>query len=205
MDKLLNFFKNHRIITTLLMMLFISIVLFIALNIWLRSYTRHDNLTMLPSVKYLTVEEAADVFARHNLKYEIIDSVYNDRATPGMIVEQVPAADTKVKEERTIYLTINAYSPKSSKIPTIINTSVRQAEAQLKSVGFKNFEIKYVPSPYKGLVLDVKIDGQSVSEDAKIPTTSHLTIIVGEGEGEKEAENDSISVADDEDILFIIE
>ena len=68
-----------------------------------------------------------------------------------------------------------------------------------------NFEIKYVPSPYKGLVLDVKIDGQSVSEDAKIPTTSHLTIIVGEGEGEKEAENDSISVADDEDILFIIE
>ena len=203
MDKLIDFLKNHRIISTLLMMIIISVILFVALNIWLRSYTRHDDLTMLPSVKYLTIEEAADVFARHNLKYEIIDSVYNDRATPGMIVEQVPAADTKVKEERTIYLTINAYSPKSAKVPSIINTSIRQAEAQLKSVGFKNISTKYEPSPYKGLVLDVKYDGKSVSENEKIPTTSHLTLIVGEGD--KDSKNDSIAEIDSEEILYIIE
>ena len=203
MDKLIDFFKNHRIISTLLMMFIILVILFVALNIWLRSYTRHDDLTMLPSVKYLTIEEAADVFKRHNLKYEIIDSVYNDRATPGMIVEQVPAADTKVKEERTIYLTINAYSPKSAKVPAIINTSIRQAEAQLKSVGFKNISIKYEPSPYKGLVLDVKHDGKSVSENERIPTTSHLTLIVGEGD--KDPENDSIAEIENEEILYIME
>lgn len=203
MDKILTFLKNHRIISTLLMMFVILAILFIALNVWLRSYTRHDDLTLLPSVKYLSVEEASEVFERHNLKYEIIDSVFNDRATPGMIVEQVPAADTKVKEERTIYLTINAYSPKSAKIPAIINTSIRQAEAQLKSVGFKNYDVKLEPSPYKGLVLGIKCDGKSIAENEKLPTSSHITLIVGEGE--KNATADSIVEVDSEEVLFIIE
>lgn len=203
MDKIFAFLRNHRIISNLLIMFVILVILFISLNVWLRSYTRHDDLTLLPSVKYLTIEEAADIFKRHNLKYEIIDSVFNDRATPGMIVEQVPAADTKVKEERTIYLTINAYSPKSAKIPTIINTSIRQAEAQLKSVGFKNIEIILKPSPYKGLVLDVKHDGKSIAENEKIPTSSRITLIVGEGE--QAAENDSVNEIDNEEFLLGIE
>lgn len=203
MDKIFAFLRNHRIISNLLIMFVILVILFISLNVWLRSYTRHDDLTLLPSVKYLTIEEAADIFKRHNLKYEIIDSVFNDRATPGMIVEQVPAADTKVKEERTIYLTINAYSPKSAKIPTIINTSIRQAEAQLKSVGFKNIEIMLKPSPYKGLVLDVKHDGKSIAENEKIPTSSRITLIVGEGE--QAAENDSVNEIDNEEFLLGIE
>lgn len=203
MDKFFAFLRNHRIISNLLIMFVILVILFISLNVWLRSYTRHDDLTLLPSVKYLTIEEAADIFKRHNLKYEIIDSVFNDRATPGMIVEQVPAADTKVKEERTIYLTINAYSPKSAKIPTIINTSIRQAEAQLKSVGFKNIEIMLKPSPYKGLVLDVKHDGKSIAENEKIPTSSRITLIVGEGE--QAAENDSVNEIDNEEFLLGIE
>lgn len=203
MDKIFAFLRNHRIISNLLMMFVILIILFIALNVWLRSYTRHDDLTLLPSVKYLSVEEAADIFKRHNLKYEIIDSVFNDRATPGMIVEQVPAADTKVKEERTIYLTINAYSPKSAKIPAIINTSIRQAEAQLKSVGFKNISVRLEPSPYKGLVLDVKHDGKSISENEKLPTSSRITLIVGEGE--QVAESDSIAEGNDDEMMFVIE
>ncbi|MBR3951529.1 MAG: PASTA domain-containing protein [Bacteroidaceae bacterium] len=203
MDKIFAFLRNHRIISNLLIMFVILVILFISLNVWLRSYTRHDDLTLLPSVKYLTIEEAADIFKRHNLKYEIIDSVFNDRATPGMIVEQVPAADTKVKEERTIYLTINAYSPKSAKIPTIINTSIRQAEAQLKSVGFKNIEIMLKPSPYKDLVLDVKHDGKSIAENEKIPTSSRITLIVGEGE--QAAENDSVNEIDNEEFLLGIE
>ncbi len=203
MDKIFAFLRNHRIISNLLMMFVILIILFIALNVWLRSYTRHDDLTLLPSVKYLSVEEAADIFKRHNLKYEIIDSVFNDRATPGMIVEQVPAADTKVKEERTIYLTINAYSPKSAKIPAIINTSIRQAEAQLKSVGFKNISVRLEPSPYKGLVLDVKHDGKSISENEKLPTSSRITLIVGEGE--QVAESDSTAEGNDDEMMFVIE
>lgn len=202
MNKFCNFFKSHRIISNLLVMLIVSIILFIVLNVWLNTYTRHNDLTTMPSVKYLTVDEAAEVFARHNLRYEIIDSVFNDRATPGMIVEQVPAADTKVKEERTIYLTINAYSPKTAKIPTIINTSIRQAEAQLKSVGFRNIDIRYEPSPYKGLVLDVIHDGHSIAENERIATSSRITLIVGEGEKEPETDSVTTEVPDEEIIVW---
>lgn len=202
MDKFWEFLRSHRIIAHLLWMIVVAVLLFVALNIWLNSYTRHNDLTVLPSVKYLQVEEAAEILGRHNLRYEIIDSIFNEKATPGMVVEQTPAAETKIKEERIVYLTINAYSPKAVKVPAIINTSLRQAEAQLKSVGLKNIFIEYRPSPYKGLVLDVKSEGSSIREGEKVPTTGTITLIVGKGENE---ENDSIAeeiVTDEEFLIF---
>lgn len=181
-------------------MMVVAVLLFVALNVWLTSYTRHNDLTVLPSVKYMQVEEAVEILSRHNLRYEIIDSVFNEKATPGMVVDQSPAADTKIKEERIVYLTINAYSPKAVKVPAIINTSIRQAEAQLKSVGLKNIIVEYRKSPYKGLVLDVKCDGSTIDEGEKVPTTGTITIIVGKGE-----ESDSIAdeIVIDEDFLSL--
>lgn len=181
MKKFWAFFKNHRIITHMLLMLVVLAVLFVGLNIWLKSYTRHDDLTSLPSVKYLTVEEAVEVLTRHNLKYEIIDSVYSEKAQPGIIIEQIPAPETKVKEDRTIYLTINAFMPKAVKVPNIINASIRQGEAQLRSVGFRNIVVQYKESPYKDLVLDVKYDGRSVDLNERIPTIATITMVVGKG------------------------
>ena len=59
------------------------------------------------------------------------------------------------------------------------------------------------PSPYKGLVLDVKHDGKSIAENEKIPTSSRITLIVGEGE--QAAENDSVNETDNEEFLLGIE
>ena len=203
MDKFWDFLRNHRIIAHLLCMIAVAVVLFVALNIWLSSYTRHNDLTVLPSVKYLQVEEAAEVLGRHNLRYEIIDSIFNEKATPGMVVEQTPAAETKIKEERIVYLTINAYSPEAVKVPAIINTSLRQAEAQLKSVGIRNIHIEHLPSPYKGLVLDVKCEGRTIEEGEKVATSSTITLVVGSGFDEP---NDSVAteeiVTDEEFLIF---
>lgn len=199
MEKIWDFFRNHRIIANLLMMIGVAIILFIGLNIWLRSYTRHDDLTSLPSVKYLSVEEAVEVLTRHNLRYEIIDSVYIDNADPGIIIEQIPAPETKVKEDRTIYLTINAYSPKTVKVPNIINASIRQGEAQLKSVGFRNIIVEYKESPYKDLVLDVKCDGHSIQSNEKVPTVATITMVVGQGHVEESdsTATDEVLIVDD--------
>lgn len=194
MKKFLDFLKNHRIIATLLSMLLVTIVLFMGLNIWLNSYTRHNDATQLPSVKYMPIDEATHILQRHGLRYEIIDSIYNENATPGIVMEQIPAPDSKVKEGRVIYLTINAFTPRTIRVPHLINTSVRQAKAQLASVGFKNIEIQYKESPYKDLVLDIKQNGQSVVGGEQVAASTTIVLVVGEGESsDNTAASDSIS------------
>ena len=194
MKKFLDFLKNHRIIATLLSMLLVTIVLFMGLNIWLNSYTRHNDATQLPSVKYMPIDEATYILQRYGLRYEIIDSIYNENATPGIVMEQFPAPDSKVKEGRVIYLTINAFTPRTIRVPHLINTSVRQAKAQLASVGFKNIEIQYKESPYKDLVLDIKQNGQSVVGGEQVAASTTIVLVVGEGESsDNTAASDSIS------------
>lgn len=207
MKKFWDFLKNHRIITTLLLMLLVTIILFIGLNIWLNSYTRHNDATKLPSVKYMPIDEATHILQRHGLRYEIIDSIYNENATPGIVMEQIPAPDSKIKEGRVIYLTINAFSPRTIRLPHLINTSVRQAKAQLLSVGFKNIEIEYKKSPYKDLVLDIKQNGQPVCGGEHIAASTMIVLVVGDGITNEDGSsvNDSLNqeeVIIDNDFFF---
>lgn len=193
MRKFLDFLKNHRIITALFSIFLITVVLFIALNMWLNSYTRHNNVTQLPSVKSMQIDEAIQILQRHGLQYEIIDSIHNEKAAPGIVMEQIPAPDSKVKEGRTIYLTINAFSPRTIKVPhQIINSSVRQAKAQLTSIGFKKVEIEYTESPYKDLVLGIRHKGREVEAGEAIAASSTIVLVVGKGSEDNASENDSI-------------
>lgn len=204
MNKFLDFLRNHRIITTLLSIFLVTIVLFIALNIWLYSYTRHNDVTQLPSVKYLTVDEAAEILHRHGMKYEIMDSVYNEKAEPGIVMDQIPAADSKIKEGRVIYLTINAFSPRTIRIPNhLINSSARQAKAQLASIGFKKIEIEYEESPYKDLVLSIKNNGRHVDAGDEIPASSTIVLVVGKGLEEDDEYVSKSDTIQEEDVVVI--
>ena len=182
MNKIIAFFKQHSIITTLLEIAIVAVILCTGVIFWLDSYTRHGTATIVPSVRYLSVTEASDILSRKGFRCEVIDSLFNDRVTPGVVVEQTPDAESRVKEGRTIYLTINAYSPKKVTMPTLIDGSARQAQAILRALGFTNILVEYEPSPYKDLVLDVLCNGRQVESGEKIPLTSRITLIVGMGD-----------------------
>lgn len=182
MNKIIAFFKQHPIITTLLEIAIVAVILCTGVIFWLDSYTRHGTATIVPSVRYLSVTEASDILSRKGFRCEVIDSLFNDRVTPGVVVEQTPDAESRVKEGRTIYLTINAYSPKKVTMPTLIDGSARQAQAILRALGFTNILVEYEPSPYKDLVLDVLCNGRQVESGEKIPLTSRITLIVGMGD-----------------------
>lgn len=201
MGKIITFFKEHRIIANLVYMFFVLILIFIGLNYWLHSYTRHDQATTLPTVKGMTVEEAANVLERYNLRFEIIDSIHNDKKAPGIVLEQIPAPDTKIKEGRVVYLTINATTPRQVKVPNLINSSVRQAEAQLKSLGFHNVIIEYKSSPYKNLVLGIEYNGRNVSAGEKLPVSGRLVMIVGSGDGSGGYSTSGDSVLGEENVI----
>lgn len=196
MSKILAFFKQHPIIATLLEIMVVAVILCTILIFWLDSYTRHGTATIVPSVRYLSVAEASDILSRKGFRCEVIDSLFNDRVAPGVVVEQTPDAESRVKEGRIIYLTINAFSPKKVTMPSLIDGSARQAQAILRALGFDNVRIEYEPSPYKDLVLDVLCNGRQVESGEKIPMTSRITLIVGMGDMPADSLSSETAAAD---------
>lgn len=182
-QRVASFFKNHLIISNLLIMVVVTIILFVGFNIWLKSYTRHNQSITLPNVVNMTIDEAGQELGRYNLRCVVTDSLYVDSLAPGTVVLQVPEAHSTVKKGRTapIYLTINALSPRSIKLPYLTNVSVRQAESELKNLGFLNIVIQTKESPYKDLVLGVKCNGRDVKKGDEISVQEQIVLIVGAG------------------------
>lgn len=146
-------------------------------------YTNHGKSEEVPNLKGISLEEAKGMLQRHNLKAEIIDSVYLIDRKLGTIVEQNPAPNSIVKPGRSIYIIINSKSVRKIPLPDVKDVSLRQAEAMLKSIGINIATVQYAPSEYKDLVLEVKYNGQTLLSGSKIPEGSSVVLIAGDGYG----------------------
>lgn len=150
---------------------------------WLKGYTRHDQKVTVPALKGLQVEEAAAILHSAKLRYEVVDSIYEKRGVPGAVLEQVPFENSTVKEDRTVYLIVQAKAEQLVSIPDLADYSQRQAESLLNALGFTNIKIEQVSSDYKGLVISVEYKGVQLVEGQKIPKGSVLLMKVGDGLG----------------------
>lgn len=191
MMKIVKLLWGNLIIKNLLLMAIATGCIIFGVMSWLDSYTRHNTAIVVPDVRTMQVNAAEQVFLKSGLKYEVIDSVYSQTAAPGAIVEQTPEANSKVKEGRTIYLTLNASSVQTFPLPDIEEMSQRQAVATLRAIGFKIDSVHYVNYEYRDLVVGVKYKNRPVKTGDKIPVGSRLVVLVGDGNSSA-PDNDSI-------------
>ena len=201
MGKLIKFFKKHPIIKTLVLMVIVFFLLIGITLYGLKLYTRHGKAVLVPEVKALILPDALRILDREGFRYEIIDSLFIDGATPGSIVEQTPAGGSKVKEGRIIYLSINAYSPRMISCPKVTDMSLRQALASLESRGLSDVRIQNVPSEYPDLVIGIEYRGEPLEPGDKLPIGSSVTLLVGTGVPETTFDSivvDEFSQASDE-------
>ncbi len=183
---------GNSIIKNLIVMIITGIVLVIITLLYLHFYTRHGQNVVVPRLEGLQVEEANIILNAKGLHVEVIDSVYNRDAVPGAILDQTPKSDNKVKEGRSIYVTIYSKSPQQIAVPGLVDYSTRQAIALLNSLGFTQISIEEVPSRYSGLVMAVEYNSRPLSPDERIPAGSPLNLVVSSSELA-----DSLGVRDD--------
>lgn len=156
---------------------FVLILLFGWLNIW----TDHGKFIEIPQVKGLSYSSACNLLKAQGFVAELSDSIFDNVVPPGTVVEQNPKFGTKVKEGRTVYLTINAFSPKTVVIPSLTDVSLRQAKSILDGLGIKNVTVNYISSEYKDLVLNVRTNGVPLRPGMRLPVTASITLDVGTG------------------------
>ena len=164
MEKIIDFFKKHPIIKTLVLMIIVFFLL-IALTLYgLKLYTRHGKAVIVPEVKTMVLPDALRILDREGFRYDIIDSLFIDGAVPGSVIEQTPAGGSKVKDGRIIYLSINAYSPRMISCPKVSDMSLRQALSTLESVGLTDIKRLNVPSEYPDHVIGIQYKGDNLEQ-----------------------------------------
>ena len=158
-------------------------------------YTRHGQAVVVPDVKGMSVSEAEKMFRDQGLTYVVSDSNYVKNKPSGIILDLNPSVGQKVKEGRTIYLTINTLSTPLCVVPDVAdNSSVRQAQAKLMAAGFKLTENRMV-SGEKDWVYGVIYQGHQLQIGVKAPIGATLTLMVGDGV--QSAGADSVDMVED--------
>jgi eukaryotic-like serine/threonine-protein kinase len=149
-------------------------------------FTKHGKTLSIPSVTGVTLPEATEILENAGFEIEIQDSVFVDTAAPLSVLRQFPEADAVVKQNRTVYLTINRAVAPNIDMPNIINMTFRSAEMALKQYGLKLEDTVYKPDFAKNAVLDQLYNGASIKPGTKIQMGSPITLVLGSGLGQDE-------------------
>lgn len=184
MKSLYNFFKSKVFFYNLLGVAGLTLAIFLFINTWLNGYTDHGSSLSVPDIRGMKLEKAGEFLYGKNLRYKISDSSIFDLSTPpGTIIEQDPHPNEKVKENRTIYLTITRSTPPGIRIPNLIDVSLKQAEAILKSYGLIRGQLIYVPDMARNAVLKVLVKNDSIPAGKEVPKGTVVDLVLGDGFG----------------------
>jgi eukaryotic-like serine/threonine-protein kinase len=169
--------------------LFAIVLVFIVLFIFLLSldfFTRHGKTLTIPAVMNLPLSEAEKVLKDQGFDIEIQDSIYSDTATPLSVLRQFPEADAVVKENRTVYLTINRAVAPSIEMPNLEGMSYRTAQLVLKQYGLKLKDTVFKPDFAKNSVLEQQYNNERIKPGSKIAMGSGIVLVLGSGLGQDE-------------------
>jgi len=148
---------------------------------YLKIFTEQDSIVTVPSLEGYDAIEAEAVLKELSLEGIVIDSLYLADKRGGEIVDQEPIADSKVKKDRKIYLTIARYSTPMVKLPNIEDQGLALALAKLESYGFKVGELIPKPGGCSDCALGVQIKGKSIKPSTPLFKGQKVDLLVGEG------------------------
>ena len=176
-----SFKRNKTFWGNIIAMIVVVVALIFGTLKWLDIYTRHGEAVVVPDVKGMSVTEARKVFEGEGLNCTVSDSTYVKTLAAGSVLDYTPGVGQKVKQGRTIYLTINTLNIPLCPVPDVAdNSSVREAQARLLTAGFKLTANDSIPGE-KDWVYQVLYGNEPLPIGAKVPTGSTLTLVIGNG------------------------
>lgn len=175
-DTLGGLLLHITLATTLLIVL--CILYFYA---YLPHATNHGESITVPSIEGLPITKVEPFLESHDLRYEVNDSSYSADYPPLTVLKQYPAAGSKVKENRKIFVSVNRKNPPTVKMPDLIDGSLTNAEAVLRGSELKRGKIKLVPGPFLNVVKEMQVEGNKVVPGVLVPKGTMVDLVVMDG------------------------
>ena len=169
-------------------MALVVVALFLGLKLGLDVYPRHGKGIPVPNITGMDYRDALALLDQDGLLIAANDTGYNKRMPANCVLTQTPGAGTKVKEGRTIYVTVNSASSPKVALPDLIdNSSYREAQARLIAIGFRLLDPVRIDGE-RDWVYDIRSGGRSLQAGDMVSIESPLTLVVGNGLYEEEAD-----------------
>ena len=160
-------------------------ILLLGTLLWLKIYTHHGQAISVPNLAGLTEDEVDDVTSSRRLRYELVDSVFSTEMPRGTVLKQNPKANSRVKKNRKIFLTMNAISLEMVSVPRMVGLSIRQARLALQNAGLELGEIEYRPDYAKNNVLQQMYNDSVINEGTEITKGAVIDLVLGMGESKE--------------------
>ena len=181
-----NFLKSKTFLKHfILYLVFIGIVCLI-ITLWLSSYTSHGKTIKVPNFTGVKLSELDKFISDKNVKYLVVDSIYDTKSPKGTVIKQEPEPNAEVKDGRTIYLYVNSIMPPSVVMPKLIDRSLRQAQAMLTTYGLKLGKVKFIHDQCANCVLEQLVKDKKIAQGERIAKGTLINLVVGKGLSEEE-------------------
>lgn len=169
-------FLSHSMLaaTTLLVLL---LLYFYA---YLPNTTNHGETITVPSIEGMQIAQLEEFLIKRNLRYEVNDSSYSSEYPALTVLKQYPQAGSKVKEGRKIFISVNRISPPTVPVPALVDGSVVNADAVLRSNELKRGRIELVSGPFN-VVKEMKYQGRTIEAGEPVPKGSVIDLVVMDG------------------------
>ncbi len=185
MKGLVSFVFSRVFVVNMAAALLILVMLLFGTMWYLKSYTRFGESVTVKDLSGLTVAEVEEALTSSKLKFVVFDSVFVPGKKPLTVIDQEPKPLSKVKENRTIYITINASKPPKVGLPDIIEKPFREATKKLASAGLKLDSVIYRPSGIDGnFVMEVLYGGQPINVGYRLQVGARVDLVVSSGLGD---------------------
>lgn len=161
-----------------------AVLLVFFFYVYLPASTNHSETITVPDVEGMAFEAIDDMLTNRDLRFQVMeDSGYAEDMQPLAILSQNPKPGSKVKENRMVYLTLNAKVPPQVRMPNLIGTDSQNAEDILESNGLKLGNISYVPDRRLNAVIEQKMNDENLEANTLIYKGSVIDLVIGNGEG----------------------
>jgi eukaryotic-like serine/threonine-protein kinase len=181
MSNFVKFMMSKAFLKHIIIITGTGVFITIAVFIGLRIYTKHDKSYAVPDLRGLTVSEAEMVTRARRLNFKVADSVYISQEERGRVIDQNPSPNFRVKENRTIFLTINAMNPERVPMPDVTGVSLRQARAIIETQGLQIGKLIYVPDLAVNNVLNQQYHGKDIRPGEMVIRGESIDLVLGEG------------------------
>jgi len=179
-----TFFKKScslYLLLHLVAMAVVAVLLLVCVKFGLNLYTHHGECIDVPNLVGKQYEDAFRILDSKGLVLEVSDSGYNKKMPANTVLAQYPGDNDKVKQGHVIYVTLNSSHSPLLTIPDVVdNSSFREAQAKLTSMGFKLLTPQMVHGE-KDWVYGIVSRGRKVYAGDRIPVDNALILQVGDG------------------------
>jgi len=180
-NMLKRIFTSKKFYLTSLGVILLGIAtLFLFDKLIMPGYTNYYEGLTVPDLTRVTLDEAEAQLTSIGLRYEVADRRANSAFPANYVIDQQPAANTIVKPNRKIYLTVNTEVKPVVVVPNVVSLGIRNAQIQLQNYGLELGSTSYESSRFKNVILR-----QSIPEGDTVAKGTTIDLVVSDGLGSK--------------------